>query len=465
MFVPFQSDLNSNTITSSQFSWWFLQSIFSFLFKDSDSQLPEILKEFKTKLNVNETNTNQSPFLIQIIESLYQEIKKTYGTNKEIITETLFRLKNQFLEEKNNAKLLEYNCNNKSIDCKLENENIISKIAESVLNSFTKMVAQKVTNKMSYLLKQSRFITDFEAVDLIGKGGYGKVLKALNRTEDLYYAIKIIPFKDFATPSEKFNKVFREVITLAKLDHVNVVRYYSAWLEMKNEEISIIKDIENYEEENSQNFTSFSEISTSTSEKFELIDSDISSLSVICPYDSNSQITEELNVSDLCEEENNNNYAIIPALPSNQRFSNSCEKISYNLFIQMQLYEHHTLKQWLSNPKRKIDKQENLKIFSQIICGLKHIHSHGLLHRDLKPANIFLSKDGIIKIGDFGLSRTIYDNNSSSNYDDFDEDDFTYENTYCIGTPGYVAPEVLNYSNYYGPKIDVYSLGVVLLEM
>merc|ERR1712137_985660 len=107
--------------------------------------------------------------------------------------------------------------------------------------------------------------------------------------------------------------------------------------------------------------------------------------------------------------------------------------------------------------------------------GLQHVHEHDLLHRDLKPANIFLSKDGIIKIGDFGLSRDLDSPNIPH------EDLLTYatarngrhmtilrqsagNQTYSVGTPGYVAPEILNNESY-GPKIDVYSLGIVFMEM
>ena len=156
------------------------------------------------------------------------------------------------------------------------------------------------------------------------------------------------------------------------------------------------------------------------------------------------------------------------------------QQFDYTLFIQMQLYDHLTLKKWLSDPSRVIDKKENLRILTQIIAGLQHVHKHGLLHRDLKPDNIFISKDGILKIGDFGLSRNldsispraqeeplqplqktgISQLSASCRFNGKDRSNPTSS----VGTPGYVAPEVLS-SSTYGPLVDVYSLGVILMEL
>jgi len=62
--------------------------------------------------------------------------------------------------------------------------------------------------------------------------------------------------------------------------------------------------------------------------------------------------------------------------------------------------KHRKLKVFL--PEKKI-----LNIMLQICRGIKYIHSKHILHRDLKPANIFLTLDGKIKIGDFGISRIV----------------------------------------------------------
>lgn len=72
------------------------------------------------------------------------------------------------------------------------------------------------------------------------------------------------------------------------------------------------------------------------------------------------------------------------------------------LYIQMQLCQKQSLKEWLfENNTRNYTKV--LNIFSQILDAVEYIHSNGLIHRDLKPSNIFLSFEGNVKVGDFGL--------------------------------------------------------------
>ncbi|CAK9803135.1 Eukaryotic translation initiation factor 2-alpha kinase [Anthophora plagiata] len=75
---------------------------------------------------------------------------------------------------------------------------------------------------------KSRYLTDFEPVHCLGKGGYGVVFEAKNKIDDCNYAIKRI-----ALPNSTYSRerVMREVKALAKLDHQNIVRYFNAWLE------------------------------------------------------------------------------------------------------------------------------------------------------------------------------------------------------------------------------------------
>jgi serine/threonine protein kinase len=86
-----------------------------------------------------------------------------------------------------------------------------------------------------------------------------------------------------------------------------------------------------------------------------------------------------------------------------------------------------------------------------IAAGVCYLHSSLILHRDLKPANILLTTDLEPVICDFGLSAWLDPTNPTSNED-------------SVGTPLYMAPEVINGENY-GTPIDVYSYGVLLYQL
>ncbi|CAI9721227.1 serine serine/threonine-protein kinase Nek11 isoform X1 [Octopus vulgaris] len=99
--------------------------------------------------------------------------------------------------------------------------------------------------------------------------------------------------------------------------------------------------------------------------------------------------------------------------------------------------------------KNTISVKQTLDWFIQILLGVNYIHSRHILHRDLKSRNIFL-KNGIIKIGDFGISRILAGPSD-------------YASTF-IGTPYYMSPEVLKHEGY-NCKADIWSIGCILFDM
>lgn len=103
--------------------------------------------------------------------------------------------------------------------------------------------------------------------------------------------------------------------------------------------------------------------------------------------------------------------------------------------------------------KQKYTSAEAKILFKRIVLGVQHLHSKNIMHRDLKPENILLQSpddDTACKVGDFGLSRLFPEGGPREQK----------TGTLC-GTPGYVAPEVLNREPYsYG--VDVWSLGVIM---
>ena len=133
---------------------------------------------------------------------------------------------------------------------------------------------------------------------------------------------------------------------------------------------------------------------------------------------------------------------------------------------------------------KPIEEEKMFQIFIQAMKGLSYIHSKKLIHRDIKPENLFISVDGIVKLGDFGVSASFVDNNKNNeNYRNINEyNDYksicklnqnslknsTLGDVECnqtvVGTPPFMSPEMLNELNY-GLKTDVYSMGVTFFQL
>ena len=94
-------------------------------------------------------------------------------------------------------------------------------------------------------------------------------------------------------------------------------------------------------------------------------------------------------------------------------------------------------------------EEEVLDMFTQLALALKHVHDKKIIHRDLKSENVFLSGDGSIRLGDFGLTGMMTAQVASMDL--------------ACGTPFYMAPEV--FTSTYNSKADVWSLGCILYEM
>ena len=124
------------------------------------------------------------------------------------------------------------------------------------------------------------------------------------------------------------------------------------------------------------------------------------------------------------------------------------------LCIVMEYADGGDLAQRVAAAKKRgaapISESEALNYFLQICLALKHVHSKRILHRDLKTQNVFLTKSGIVKVGDFGIAKALTSTADMAKTQ--------------IGTPYYLSPEICC-DKPYNRKSDMWALGVILYEM
>ena len=118
--------------------------------------------------------------------------------------------------------------------------------------------------------------------------------------------------------------------------------------------------------------------------------------------------------------------------------------------IIMEFCDGGDLAEFIETQKQPLSVDKIMDWFRQMTSGVSFIHNLKIIHRDLKPANIFLTSDKKLKIGDFGIAKTL-DKTSG------------LASTYC-GTAVYMAPEIHG-GEKFDKKADVWSLGCIVYEL
>ncbi|RIA89287.1 kinase-like domain-containing protein [Glomus cerebriforme] len=363
-------------------------------------------------------------------------------------------------------------------------------------------------------LQNSRYSNDFIELKLLGKGGFAN---AKNKLDGIDYAIKKVRLRGDRIPEEK-EKIFREIKFLARLEHKNVVRYYSSWLEhINNKQRDIEMSISSLSNSKSSYESSSSMIEDGSQ------DSDIFRMS----FSSDEQKSEDFSGIDFVGDDisavGGLNSSSSQSPNSYEEDPNSNENITqvninrdWILFIQMQLC-HSSLRDYLKrrdanllatkkDPLNAIDRHASIELFRGIVHGVAYIHSQGLIHRDLKPGNIFMGivpENGsnqnswiaadsssfaverlVPKIGDFGLVTAVDGVQDGSPIDDVMNSNLlkfidrnrassassSYSSkskrTTGVGTITYASPEQLaKPPRPYNEKADIYSLGIIFFEL
>lgn len=117
-------------------------------------------------------------------------------------------------------------------------------------------------------------------------------------------------------------------------------------------------------------------------------------------------------------------------------------------YIVMELVEGITLKKYIEK-KARLSVKEAVSIAIQVSLGIEAAHNNHIIHRDIKPQNIMISKEGRVKVTDFGIAKAATSNTITSN---------------VMGSVHYTSPEQAR-GGYSDAKSDIYSLGITLFEM
>ncbi|XP_064465705.1 eukaryotic translation initiation factor 2-alpha kinase 3-like isoform X2 [Ornithodoros turicata] len=347
---------------------------------------------------------------------------------------------------------------------------------------------------------ESRYLSDFEPVRCLGKGGFGLVLESRNKIDDCTYAVKRICLPN---SPEARDKVMREAKALAKLDHMGIVRYYNAWLESPPPGWQERQDDvwqSSFDQWSSSVYTDPDKASATapsaspnrtrsfnplqpfdpgfeTSSSGVTVDPSLTSTQelpfqsyvVYNPDDSDSVVQFERSEGKTGDADDSSSGGCHAhrKRPSSLSFQSIGPHKVY-LYIQMQLCKKESLKEWLHAHSSSREYEAVLDIFYQIVNAVEYVHEHGLIHRDLKPSNIFFAMDDAIKVGDFGLVTALAGGGGSVPATPSDGAiSPTCDSgrlTDQVGTQLYMSPEQIDGLKY-NQAVDIFSLGLIFFEL
>ena len=379
------------------------------LIKDNENK---IIKSLKKKIPTEIPNENKLTLLVLTLMEIVFSNKDNYDN---VI---------KFLKKKKilDSKLVD-EVNNNYNDIKFSLIEVINLLNKKQINSLLTYTKNIIINKENHEIENSsNYRRNFIEFELLGHGGYGCVYKILHKFEQNMYAIK----KIVVTKEIIINNIdiFREIKLLSRLEHKNIVKYYSSWIE---------NDIDTIQEYYKNKLIQISE-------------------------DKLVQTSEDKSIQ-----------------TSEDKLIQTSEDNLPILFIQMELCDD-TIHNYI-NKNLELDKI--IYYFKNIVEGVKYLHKNNIIHRDLKPSNILIKND-IPKICDFGLSKKINLSTEKNNelilykkeeYLDIELNNFSNSSSssnssnfsYDIGTSIYRAPEIN--TGKYNNKIDVYSIGIILIEL
>jgi len=386
--------------------------------------------------------------------------------------------------------------------------------------------SQELKDEESSGSAKGRFQSDFEVIKKVGKGAYGRVYHCKHKLDEMDYAVKVIGIEKIEENS-KFKKEYK---LLGKLNHPNIVRYYSTWFEpytpgMEDDPLKMFARHDSVNSFSTLNTlsprvelteglsshrgssSSFANNSTGPTQDFRGMGTtgfvDLSpemrafnSASAAkrpsselppCPFEfeeaqdskRSAASQDRLSQADVSARQAHEGRTVtFETVDGNNATPRSVTQDSLTkrrqtnhlCYIQME-FCHQSLKQYMLSTARWKLHEIHEKIFIDIMKGLNYMHdNHQMFHRDIKPQNILMNMDPELsaKLGDFGLATTFQSRTllgePTSPFEFEDERGSLLSMSKGVGTALYCSPEQRWGRQGYGPKSDIFSVGIVMFE-
>lgn len=351
----------------------------------------------------------------------------------------------------------------------------------------------------------SPYQAHYHEVRCLGKGGFGSVVSAVGRLDNRAVAVKKVHFKSAVPPWAKndaleglHEELLREARALALMDNPNVVKYHTAWIEPRWSKLAAVGATTNRKGHRvgaGATKASLSPGALARRDSFIVADdggsdSDYSDefSEETSDYSESGSITggsARLLAGGGKDEKTGIGYSEVwtPAAAAGTL------RWPYTLHIAMELCPSSTLRDWIRvRPRGEVQVGTASHIFRCVTEALRYVHAHGIIHRDVKPANILVHRgtselEPTVKLMDFGLA-VFYDFSAEKKSSErkkkggatvvqvsLDGEDgakgVPVDNVFSVGvgTASYCAPEQRRGTGLYTSAVDMYSLGVVLVEM
>ena len=349
----------------------------------------------------------------------------------------------------------------------------------------------------------SPYQAHYDELKLLGKGGFGSVVAAVGRLDDRPVAVKKIHFKSAAPPWAKndtleslHEELLREARALALMDDPRVVKYHSAWIEprwgrlaaMSSDDASISASDADFSTTGREGMGGrrpsllFANIDNSDSDSDESEDESTSESGSYSGTGTGTESMKNLLPDGENAVDKNKGIVLTPAAAAKKKTKKtfSTARWPYTLFIAMELCPGTTLRDWIRvRPRGDIQAGAGTHIFRATVEALRYIHINGIIHRDVKPANILVHRgvselEPTVKLMDFGLA--VFNNGGRDGDDTRPASRVVYADgqtgngarkkfSVGVGTASYCAPEQRVGAGLYTSSVDMYSCGVVLVEM